>query len=194
MALREIRTGGGASFDPSNNPGSKQLVRSHLDMLLEKQIFNYLDAPDGHLEPRSRSELPDIVGYDEKNIAILGLFYISDARAQAQMPVGSHAGRTAYLSFIRESASQAGKSIGDNSLLMNMGAIFACDKPRNMDFRRKTYRKMRAAVLPEAGIGFKYGAEVAIGKRTYPNLEIPFISDPNELAVIQKTLLGWTKP
>lgn len=172
--------------DAHPNLTARSMVRGHLNALLQVYLSKYVSAPTGRLVFDTEAQLPKVVGFNEKDLALQGLVFIADARAQAMKPLGRSAGRQAYLHYILDAAAIMTHTEGEDS--MNL-STFTSNSPQRKRFRNELYDQVRAEIMPEAGIGAGYAAEVTLGDRTYPGIEIPLITNPDQIAVIRNELL-----
>lgn len=167
----------------------RALIRVHLEELLKECARDYILAPGGEIvcDPETNL-LNNVVGFDAKELALNSLFFVSDARAQANLPVGKAAGRGTYQHHIVDAGHIVATSWPEKRLSFDHEFTFM--HPKRRAFRAQVLEQVRNDVLPDgAGFGVDYAARVVLGDASYPGLDIPLINNDILVAGIRAELL-----
>ncbi len=168
----------------------RALIRVHLEELLKECARDYIIAPRGKIVPDPETNLlTKVVGFGEKELALNSLFFVSDARAQANKPVGKAADKGAYQRYIVDGGKIVATSWPGERLSFEYEFTFM--HPKRRGFRAEVLEHVRNDVLPDgAGFGVDYAARVVLGDVSYPGLELPLITNDVLVAGIRAELLS----
>lgn len=171
-----------------NNLTVQALVRSYLDSVLEASLLAQTTPGENYdmaftYEPQAA---------EEADIAQRGLLFVSDARAQAQMPSGVSANEQAHMFYLNQAAAIGARSNKVKPVVLD--DIFTVNPTQN-NKRKILQREVRSQVILPASYekeremsGISYAALVILREARYPGIVMPDLPNSESGVIIRNKL------